>query len=245
MINLNANRDEYSTESAFLINLKKVLRSKGNILAKRAKNTLDVESAYKTLLPDYLYYRLFDEIGEPLEPLRSTYIINVEEIGGNGAYYIKYGSYRKDGNIVTFKIYPPSGLYIFVVTLNNLNLITNNTNIYSFTMPETDANIKIVYSTIQPITELVYYGYNIVNIEDIYSGSTLNVIPNEPFTVPFNNVGFPGQIWFATTREVTKQTATIGQQLDLSDTFQLFGTFGGYNVYRNLWITEIDTITFE
>lgn len=245
MMNLTINRDDYINDESFMIHLKRALRYKGTLLAKQAVNSLDTSNMYKTVFPDYLYYRLFEEIGEPLVSPVSTYIINVEQIGGEGGYFIKYGKYRKNTNVVEFKIYPPVGLYIAGVTYNQSRLVGDSNNIFSFTMPEEDVLIQITYSMTQPVTQLVYFGYNIENVEDIYTGSTIIIDPVLPFTVPFYNVGVPGRIWFATKRDVTKQTQNIGEQFDLSDTFESLGTFGEYTIYRHLWITEIDTITFE
>lgn len=248
MMNLTINRDDYADYDEFMFHLKKALAYKGNLFAKQALYSLDTNNMYKTLLPDYLYYRLFDDIGEPIDPLVSTYIINVEEVGGNGAYYIKHGKYRKNTNVVEFKIYPPIGLYINLVKCNDIILTGNTDNVYSFIMPESDVTIQITYSMEQPSTQIIYFGYNIENVADIYTGSTVIIDQILPFTIPFYNVGTPGYIWFATERTITKQSKTVntgGGQFDLYDTFELFGTFNGYNVYRHLWITEIDTITFE
>lgn len=245
MMNLTINREDYTDYDEFMIQLKKALSYKGNLFAKQAVHSLDVSKMYKTLLPDYLYYRLFDNIGNPVDPLVSTYIINVEEIGGSGAYYIKHGLYRKDTNIVEFKVYPPTGFYVHAVVISDSKLIRYNENEYSFIMPENDVNLQIVYSQTQPIIQVVYFGYNIDNVNQMYSGSTLIIDPIEPFTIPFENIGLPGYIWFATERTITKQTQNVGGEFDILDTFELFDTFAGYNIYRHLWPTEIDKITFE
>jgi hypothetical protein len=245
MMNLTVNRDDYTEYAEFMLQLKKALSYKGNLFAKQAVHSLDVSKMYKTLLPDYLYYRLFDNIGDPVDPLVSTYIINVEEIGGSGAYYIKHGKYRKDTNTVEFKVYPPVGLNVHGVSINNSKLISYNDNEYSFIMPENDVNIRILYSETQPMKQVVYFGYNIETLEQMYSGSTLLIDPTGEFTIPFENIGLPGYIWFATKRDITKQTQNIGGEFDIFDTFELFGIFTEYNVYRHLWPTEIDKITFE
>lgn len=248
MMNLTVNRNDYTEYAEFMLQLKKALSYKGNLFAKQAVHSLDVSKMYKTLLPDYLYYRLFDDIGEPAEPLVSTYIINVEEIGGSGAYYIKHGLYRKDTNVVEFKVYPPIGLFIQSVFINNDELSkTTNENTYSFIMPDNDVLIKITYSQTMPITSIVYWGVSLIEtVTNINNGNVLNVEIDKPFTIPYNNIGNSGYIWFATELPVILQSAEAFK----SNKFLITGSFNevsqvelpNYTLYVHKWPTEIDKI---
>jgi len=253
MMNLTINRDDYTEYAEFMLQLKRALSYKGNLFAKQAVHSLDIKNMYKTLLPDHLYYRLFDDIGESLEPLVSTYIIRVEEINGKGAYYIKHGSYRKNENIVEFKIYPPTGLYLYKVEFNDEEITKCSNNEFSFEMPENDVLIRITYSEIMPLTTIIYFGKslsnNIASIGNVTNANSLviNLEGEKTFEVPFENVGTPAYIWFATNLAVTEQL-----QANLGSPFLVSGTFDetdlitpeGYKIFIHKWPTEIVKIKF-
>lgn len=247
-MNLTINRDDYAKYESFMIELKKALRYKGTLLAKQAVNSLDTSKMYKTLFPDYLYYRLFEEMSDPVNPPVSTYIINVEQIGGEGGYFIKYGKYRKNTNLVEFKVYPPVGLFVQSVSINGEEITkTTNNNVYSFIMPDNDVLIEITYSQTMPITSIVYWGVSLTEtITSITNGNILNVELDKPFAISYNNIGNSGYIWFATELPVILQSAEAFK----SNKFLITGSFNetpqvelpNYTLYVHKWPTEIDKI---
>jgi hypothetical protein len=249
MMNLTINRDDYATYESFMIELKKALRYKGNLLAKQAVNSLDTSNMYKTLLPDYLYYRLFEEMSDPVNPPVSTYIINVEQIGGKGSYFIKYGKYRKNTNLVEFRVYPPAGMYVVSVTYNTSRLTGKANNVYFFTMPEEDVLIQITYSLTMPETSIVYWGISTIEtISNINTYNILHVQPDQDFSIQFDNLGNPGYIWFATELPVTLQSAEAfkGSKFLITGSFneQTQSELENYTLYVHKWPTEIDKINF-
>jgi len=253
MMNITINRDDYPTEEAFLIELKKALRYKGNSLAKQAIGTMDTGNIYRTLLPDYLYYRLFDDIGEPLEG-NYTYIIKVEQENGSGGYFFKDGLFRKQGKTVNFKIFPPLNMFIDSVTMNNHPIIkkTDN-NEFKFQMPGEDANVKIMYNT-DIETTIIYWGISLNNTPDsvnIPFGFKLTLNVNTPITVNFDNIGNMGYIWFATKLDLTKQQVGLAgfSKFNITGTFNKNTTNStipdDYFYYFHKWPTEVEKITFS
>lgn len=255
-MNITINRDDYDKYEDFMVELKKALRYKGNLLAKQAVNTLDTSNMYKTLKPDYLYYRLFDDIGDPVEGTYS-YIIIVEQTGGKGGYFFKHGLYRKPTNPVSFKIMPPMNMYVHGVSVNNSKVINfnHNTNIGQFAMPNGDAHVKIVYTATMVDTSIVYWGIlqgiSEIGTFNVQGGNTISVHTQEPvtFNIPYG-VGNPGYIWFATNLDVNKQQ--VGN--DAFSKFNITGTFDetsntslppGYKLYVHKWITEVESLTFS
>ncbi len=248
MINLTINRDDYADYNVFMSELKKALRYKGNSFSKLAVGTMNTDNVYKSILPDYLYYRLFDDLGNELEG-NYTHYITIEQIGGSGGYFFKEGLFRKQSKPVNFKVFPPTNMYVTDVTYNE-NKLTESFGEYSFTMPNEDVNVKIYYSLTMPETSTVYWGIsstpNVSNI--VSSGYQLQVQLNKEFAIPFNNLGNSGYIWFATELPVALQSAEAFKE----SKFLIGGTFNttpqeelpNYVLYVHKWPTEINKINF-
>lgn len=257
MMNITINRDDYDEYEDFIDELKKALRYKGNLLAKQAVNTLDTNNMHQTLEPDYLYYRLFDDIGTPVEGTYS-YIIIVEQIGGSGGYFFKYGMYRKPGKGVQFKVIPPMNMYVHGVSVNSSKVINfnHNTNIGQFTMPDSDAHVKIHYTTQMVTTSTVYWGIisntSFINTINVTTYNLISIPTEEPvnFTIPYDNIGNMGYLWFATELNVDKQKVGLGEfsSFNVTGTFDEYTTNNtvpsGYKYYVHKWPTEVESLTF-
>lgn len=259
MMNVSINRDDYGDDydsyEKFLVALKKALRYKGHLFSKQAANTLDTNNMYKSVLPDYLYYRLFEEMSEPVEGTYTKAII-VRQEGGKGGYFFKHGLLRKPTKPVEFKVYPPLNLFINNVTMNDTIINQTANNIFNFYMPNNNANVTINYSTVQPETITVYWGISYLeNIPVVPQQGQQIILPanSAKVTVPFLNSNKLGWIWVASPKpiEYTKWgegTLEDGLIDEISGAFNtpITSVIDGitYYLYLHSWKTGLNNLTF-
>ncbi len=75
--------------------------------------------------------------------------IRIMEVGGKGAYFFPKGYKRKPGNIVSFNVTPPEGMYIHDIEIPEANLLQKTSpEVHTFIMPDMDVTVIIYYRAI-------------------------------------------------------------------------------------------------
>jgi len=242
-MNISLNSKDYSNSEQFQNVLEGALSKKGRTLRKKVALGLENEKNYKDTLYHYLYWRLLETFDDSyIAP--ETYEITVTETGGNGAYYVYDGYKRKADNTVTIKVYPPDEMFVSGVTVNSSKVYYRIGNDFTFTMPDTNANLVISYSEIFTLM-IIYFGSS--DITTIYNPENGNqvIYSDEGITIPFNNTS-PEYIWFASPIQMSIVEA-FGHQADISETFDVQTIFIRgltYYLYVHKWKTQVNNLTF-
>ena len=243
-MNTSFNVDDYQDLDTFLTVLKRGLSSKGKSLRKKWANSLTAERLSDITLTDYLYYRMLEDDTETAYEVNGTHSINVEEEGGSGAYYIYAGDRRKKDNEVTIEIKPPDDKVISAVTCNEDRVYYRLGNVFTFTMPDTNADIVINYSESSTLM-IIYFGSS--DITTIYNpeNGVQAIYSSEGVTLPFNNSS-PEYIWFASPVQMSIVEA-FGHQANIEETFdvqEIYINGIDYYLYVHKWKTQVNNLTF-
>lgn len=119
-------------------------------LSRRINYALNDEKAYRKAYKMWLLYQQREEDSKPVQAEKVTHIIEVEQ-NEKGQYFFKDGRYRKTGNQVQFKVYPPQGYYVSKISYHlkgdsTSYPISKFWQYYFFEMPDDNVVIDIVYS---------------------------------------------------------------------------------------------------
>jgi hypothetical protein len=246
-MNISLNKNDYSSLEQFRDVLEDALSKKARTLRKRIALSLDTEKSYKDSLYHYLYWKLLDEFEDSYDSLK-THEITVTETGGTGGYYLNDGYFRKAGNDVIFKVYPPDETYISLVTCNDEEILQIENNQFSFMMPNEDAIVEINYATLENTT-VIYWGLSVDGNVDLSATNKNTLITplTNPFevTINFNNVGNPAYLWIASKIELNTQTLQGLGSTTTNDTFNISTVeYIGetYYLYIHKWATELNML---
>lgn len=148
---------DYQTDVGFKESTRKSLLKVANEIAdKRLYGSLlkakDIIISLRLLLTHFVSGFQHEESYVGL----TTRKITVTEVGGNGSYYFVNGYYRKPGGKVKVLATPPEGLNVYSIVISGV-VVSNQNQVYKFTMPDRDINVTITYSTEIPALEGIGY----------------------------------------------------------------------------------------